>query len=72
MKKEDQGYFITSDGRLVDLQVRRLQHVAMTVLHELQDRYEQTKCGCDHPHCKRCQSDAQTFRVIDLALEDLK
>ncbi len=71
MDKKDQGW-VVSDGKLVDLQVRRLQHVAMTVLHELQDRYEQTKCGCSHQHCKKCEDDAKTFKVIDLALEDLK
>ncbi len=72
LEKGYQGFFITPEGKLVDMHVHRLQHVALTVLRELQDRYEKTQCGCDHPHCKRCKDDAKTFRVIGLALEDLQ
>ena len=31
---------------------------------ELEDRLAQTRCGCGHPACKRCEADAETERVL--------
>ncbi len=33
MDKEDQGFSITQDGRLVDLQVRRLEQILVNILN---------------------------------------
>lgn len=37
---------------------------APDLLEDLQSRYEQTRCGCGHPACNRCEDDAQTARVL--------
>jgi hypothetical protein len=42
----------------------RLIAAAPELLHELEDRYQQTKCGCGHPACKRCQDDRMTEMVL--------
>jgi len=42
----------------------RLIAVAPELLEELEDRYHDTKCGCGHPACRRCQADARTLAVI--------
>ncbi len=34
------------------------------LLVELQDRYQQTRCGCGHPGCKRCREDKLTESVL--------
>ena len=42
------------------------------LLIELQDRYQQTRCGCGHPGCKRCREDAITEAVLANARAKLK
>lgn len=42
----------------------RLIAAAPELLEELLYRYEQTKCGCGSPGCKRCKDDAQTEKVL--------
>lgn len=42
------------------------------LLVELQDRYQQTKCGCGHPACKRCRDDKLTESVLADARAKLK
>lgn len=41
-----------------------LAAAAPELLEELESRFEQTRCGCNHPACKRCKDDAETERVI--------
>ena len=31
----------------------------------LEDRYSQTKCGCGHPACRRCQMDEDTRAALE-------
>ena len=42
------------------------------LLIELQDRYQQTRCGCGHPYCKQCRDDALTEAVLADARAKLK
>ena len=42
------------------------------LLIELQDRYQQTRCGCGHPHCKQCRDDQITRSVLEDARAKLK
>ena len=37
---------------------------APDMLDDLQYRYEQNKCGCGHPACKRCEDDRHTLEVL--------
>lgn len=51
-----QGYCGEANARLIA--------AATDLLEELVDRYHDTKCGCEHPACRRCQADARTLAVI--------
>ena len=42
------------------------------LLEELEDRYHDTKCGCGHPACRRCQADERTLAVINKAKGETK
>ena len=44
---------------------------APELLEDLEYRYSQTKCGCGHPACNRCQDDKQTEAVIAKAKGEL-
>jgi len=37
---------------------------APELLEDLESRYAQTKCGCGHPACNRCEDDRETERVL--------
>ena len=37
---------------------------APELLEDLESRYVQTRCGCDHPACNRCEDDRETERVL--------
>ena len=40
---------------------------APELLENLESRYAQTKCGCGHPACNRCEDDRETKRVLNKA-----
>ena len=40
---------------------------APELLEDLESRYIQTKCGCGHPACNRCEDDRETKRVLNKA-----
>lgn len=42
------------------------------LLEELEDRYHDTKCGCGHPACRRCQADKRTIAVINKAKREIE
>ena len=37
---------------------------APELLEDLESRYAQTRCGCGHPACNRCEDDRETERVL--------
>ena len=41
--------------------------IAAELLQEMEYRYAQAKCGCEHPACNRCEDDRQTLAVINKA-----
>ena len=42
----------------------KLIAAAPELLEDLESRYVQTKCGCGHPACNRCEDDRETERVL--------
>jgi len=40
---------------------------APDLLDALEDRYSQTRCGCGHTHCKRCEMDRESEAAIEKA-----
>jgi len=44
-----------------------LMAAAKELYEELESRYQQTRCGCGHPACKRCEDDRETERVLNKA-----
>ena len=45
----------------------KLIAAAPELLEDLESRYIQTKCGCGHPACNRCEDDRETKRVLNKA-----
>ena len=41
-----------------------LMATAPELLEDLESRYAQTRCGCGHPACNRCEDDRETERVL--------
>ena len=41
-----------------------LMATAPELLEDLESRYAQTRCGCGHPACNRCEDDRVTERVL--------
>ena len=37
---------------------------APELLEDLESRYAQTRCGCGHPACNRCEDDRETERML--------
>jgi len=44
-----------------------LSEVNIDLLEELQHRYVQSECGCDHPACSFCEDDRHTLKVFKKA-----
>ena len=42
----------------------KLMAAAPELLEDLESRYAQTRCGCGHPACNRCEDDRETERVL--------
>ena len=40
---------------------------APELLENLESRYAQTRCGCGHPACNRCEDDRETEIVLNKA-----
>ena len=38
---------------------------APELLEDLESRWVQTKCGCGHPACNRCEDDRHTESILD-------
>lgn len=45
---------------------------APELYRELEARLDQTRCSCGQPACKRCQDDAETERVLAMAIGDTR
>jgi len=45
----------------------RLIAAAPELLEDLLSRWVQTKCGCGHPACNRCEDDRHTESILDKA-----
>ena len=58
---------VPSDLRAIISERDWLRKEKAELLEELEDRYHDTKCGCGHPACRRCQVDARTLAVINKA-----
>lgn len=77
--RDSKGSEIARINALVDTDVNarkvlansRLIASAPELLDDLESRFAQTKCGCNHPACNRCQDDQETERIINKAKRKL-
>jgi len=60
--------FLRADGGATDaeetIRTAYLFAAADELYDELEVRLAQTRCGCGHTACKRCEADAETERVL--------
>ena len=47
--------------------LNNLRPASLYLIEALEDRYSQTRCGCGHPHCKRCEMDRESEAAIEKA-----
>ena len=62
----DFGYVPCSDGDVcMSYDVQRLEESHKELLNQLEYMTGQHRCGCEHPHCNRCEDDRMNQEIIN-------
>lgn len=60
------GYVPNDDGEVcMSYDVQRLEESHKELLNQLEYMAGQHRCGCEHPHCNRCEDDRMNQEIIN-------
>ena len=60
------GYVPNDDGDVcMSYDVQRLEESHKELLNQLEYMAGQHRCGCEHPHCNRCEDDRMNQEIIN-------